>query len=158
LVALDRQSLRSFEVIVVDDSSDDDTVEWVRENRPRDVVIELPRRKGLAVALNRGIESANGPYIALLNNDAVPDVDWLMQFDNAFRTEPEVSFLASRIRLYDDPSRLHAAGDTYSRSGLSGIQMVVSTWIRATFLAHVRLLQLIDVNFLRMWVCLTRIL
>ena len=84
LAALDRQSLRSFEVIVVDDSSDDDTVEWIRENRPRDVVIELPSRKGLAVALNRGIESANGPCIALLNNDAVPDVDWLMQFDNAF--------------------------------------------------------------------------
>ena len=120
LGALDRQSLRSFEVIVVDDSSDDDTVEWIRENRPRDVVIELPSRKGLAVALNRGIESAKGLYIALLNNDAVPDVDWLMQFDNAFQTEPEVSFLASRIRLYDDPSRLHAAGDTYSRSGLPG--------------------------------------
>tara|TARA_Y100000588_G_scaffold382771_1_gene470929 strand:+ start:16158 stop:17123 length:966 start_codon:yes stop_codon:yes gene_type:complete len=120
LTALDRQSLRSFEVIIVDDSSDDDTVEWIRGNRPRDVVIELPGRKGLAVALNRGIESSNAPYIALLNNDAVPDVDWLMEFDNAFRSKPEISFLASRIRLYDDPSRLHAAGDTYSRSGLPG--------------------------------------
>ena len=120
LSALDKQSLGNFEIIVVDDSSDDDTVEWIRGNRPRDVLIELPSRKGLAVALNRGIESANAPFVALLNNDAVPDVDWLMEFDNAFRAEPEVSFLAARIRLYDDPSRLHAAGDTYSRSGLPG--------------------------------------
>ena len=120
LNALDRQSLRNFEIIVVDDASDDDTVEWIRENRPRDVVIELSARRGLAVALNRGIEFASASYIALLNNDAVPDAGWLMALDNAFRAEPAVSFLASRIRLYDDPSRLHAAGDTYSRSGLPG--------------------------------------
>lgn len=120
LNALDLQSLRNFEVIVVDDASDDDTVEWIKESRPRDVVIELPSRRGLAVALNRGIELASAPYIASLNNDAVPDAGWLTALDNAFRTDPAVSFLASRIRLYDDPSRLHAAGDTYSRSGLPG--------------------------------------
>ena len=99
LSALDKQSLGNFEIIVVDDSSDDDTVEWIRGNRPRDVLIELPSRKGLAVALNRGIESASAPFVALLNNDAVPDADWLMEFDNAFRAEPEVSFLLSLIHI-----------------------------------------------------------
>ena len=118
LDGLDSQVLRDFEVVVVDDGSDDDTVAWMRAQRPADRVIELPSQRGLAVALNRGIAVARGRYIALLNNDAVPEPGWLAALDRAFADMPDASFLASRILLYDDPARLHAAGDTFGRNGL----------------------------------------
>ncbi len=120
LGGLDAQVLQDFEVIVVDDGSDDDTVAWMRSQRPADRVVELPSQRGLAAALNRGIAAARGRFIALLNNDAVPEPGWLAALDHAFATSPTASFLASRILLYDDPSRLHAAGDTYGRDGLPG--------------------------------------
>ena len=118
LGGLDAQTLRDFEVVVIDDGSDDDTVAWMRAQRPADRVIEMPKQRGLAVALNRGIDAAQGRFIAVLNNDAVPAPDWLAALDRAFATVPDASFLASRILLYDDPSRLHAAGDAYGRNGL----------------------------------------
>ena len=118
LDGLDAQVLRDFEIVVVDDGSDDDTVAWMRSERPADRVVELPSQGGLAAALNRGIAVARGEFIALLNNDAVPDPAWLAALDRAFATTPDASFLASRILLYDDPSRLHAAGDTFGRDGL----------------------------------------
>lgn len=115
---LDGQVLRDFEVVVVDDGSDDDTVAWMRAERPADRVIELPSQRGLAAALNRGITEARGRYIAVLNNDAVPSPGWLSALDRAFAEAPDASFLASRILLYDDPTRLHAAGDTFGHNGL----------------------------------------
>ena len=118
LDGLDGQVLRDFEVVVVDDGSDDDTVAWMHAQRPDDRVVELPSQRGLAAALNRGIEVARGNFIALLNNDAVPEPGWLAALDREFGTAPDASFLASRILLYDDPSRLHAAGDTFGRNGL----------------------------------------
>lgn len=118
LDGLDSQTFRDFEVLVVDDGSDDDTAAWFKVHRPSDSLIEVAERRGLAAALNTGIKSARGSYLALLNNDAVPDPEWLAAFDHAFDVEDSVSFLASRIRLYDDPTRLHAAGDTYSLEGL----------------------------------------
>lgn len=120
LGGLDAQVLQDFEVLVVDDGSDDDTVVWMRAQRPVDRLIEQPTQCGLAAALNRGIAAAHGRFIAVLNNDAVPEPGWLGALDRAFAAAPDASFLASRIRLYDDPSRLHAAGDTFGRNGLPG--------------------------------------
>ena len=120
LGGLDVQVLRDFEVVVVDDGSDDDTVAWMRRERPADRLIEQPSQRGLAAALNRGIEVTDSQFIAVLNNDAVPARGWLEALDRAFAEAPRASFLASRILLYDDPSRLHAAGDTFGRNGLPG--------------------------------------
>ncbi|MDE2901826.1 MAG: glycosyltransferase family 2 protein [Chloroflexota bacterium] len=120
LGGLDAQVLRDFEIVVVDDGSDDDTVAWMGDRRRDDRLIKLPTQSGLAAALNRGIEAARGQFIAVLNNDAVPEPGWLEALDCAFAAAPGTSFLASRIRLYDDPLRLHAAGDTYGRNGLPG--------------------------------------
>ena len=120
LDGLDAQDLRDFEVVVVDDGSDDDTAGWMQAQRPTHRLIELPTQRGLAAALNCGIAAARGEFIALLNNDAVPEPGWLAALDRAFASAPDASFLASRIRLYDDPSRLHAAGDTFGRNGLPG--------------------------------------
>ena len=120
LAALDRQALDDFETIVVDDASTDDTLDWLRSNCPRTRVAALPRRRGLAHALNQGLAVARGRFIAVLNNDAVPEPGWLAALDRDFAEHPEAGFLASRILLYDAPDRLHAAGDYYTRSGLPG--------------------------------------
>ena len=120
LEGLNGQTLDQFETIVVDDASDDDTVAWLGQTWPHVRLVALRRRRGLAHALNRGLEAAQGEYIALLNNDAVPDPDWLAALDAAFEQSSEVGMLASRIRLFDVPERLHAAGDFYTLGALPG--------------------------------------
>ena len=120
LDGLSRQTLREFETIVVDDASDDDTCEWLREHAPDVTVVELSTRRGLAHAVNQGLDVAGGDCLALMNNDAVPEPDWLAELDRAFEEFPEASILASRILLYADPGRLHAAGDFFTSSGLPG--------------------------------------
>ena len=84
LDALKRQTCSDFEVIVVDNGSTDGSVDFLRENYP-DFVAVLPQKKnlGFGAANNIGIRKAAGKYIALLNNDAVPDERWLEELVNA---------------------------------------------------------------------------
>lgn len=62
-----------FEIIVVDDCSQDGTVSFVREkfNLQSVRVIELEKNSGPAHARNVGIEASKGNYISLLDSDDI---------------------------------------------------------------------------------------
>ncbi|HEU0305088.1 MAG TPA: glycosyltransferase family 2 protein [Gaiellaceae bacterium] len=63
------ESVAGYETIVVDNGSTDGTVELVRERFPGAMLVEQPNL-GLAAGWARGIESAAGRYVMLLNADA----------------------------------------------------------------------------------------
>lgn len=65
------------ETIVVDNGSRDGSLELVAERWPGVRRIALGRNLGFAGANNAGARAARGAYLALLNNDARPDGDWL---------------------------------------------------------------------------------
>ncbi len=63
-----------FELIYVDDGSNDKTVEEVKTfNDPRLTLIELKKNYGQSTALAAGIDYANGDFIALLDGDMQND-------------------------------------------------------------------------------------
>ena len=69
-----QQTYRNWELLVIDDGSEDETVRVVREYQRRDGRIHLTcvTLGGVSKARNRGIESAEGEYIVFLDSD-----DWL---------------------------------------------------------------------------------
>ncbi len=60
-----------FEVIYVDNASEDGTVEMVQKEFPEARIIENDENKGFIKANNQGIEIANGRYVLLLNSDTI---------------------------------------------------------------------------------------
>jgi N-acetylglucosaminyl-diphospho-decaprenol L-rhamnosyltransferase len=62
-------SVDEYETIVVDNGSTDGTVELVRDRYPQVKLIEQPNL-GLAAGWSRGLESASGRFVMLLNADA----------------------------------------------------------------------------------------
>lgn len=125
LEALQAQHFRDFETILVDDGSDDGSAEWVRRHYPEVQVLKLPRNMGMATAVNRGWRLSAGRDVALLNNDTRADPGWLEALVEAAEAHPEVPFFASKIRLFDRPNILHAAGDLY---GVDGIPRNRGAW------------------------------
>jgi hypothetical protein len=92
LSALLRSDLprESWELIVVDDASGDDTAEVAR--RYADVVVELPgsRALGPAYARNRGCDAARGAVMVFVDADVCVHTDTLRKFDELFHDEPGI--------------------------------------------------------------------
>ena len=77
LSGVDGQRFRDFEIIVVDDSSVDATVLWLRAQYPGARVLTMERPGGAARARNRGLELARGELIAFLDDDDVWQPEYL---------------------------------------------------------------------------------
>jgi GT2 family glycosyltransferase len=70
----------AFDVVVVDNGSNDGTVAYLRHLAARDVrvrVFENERNLGFAAATNRGVALATGGIVVLLNNDTIVTAGWL---------------------------------------------------------------------------------
>lgn len=68
--SLRKQEYKNFEVIVVDDGSEDDTADIVKKFSDLDIkYIKLEKNQGQSHARNVGLEHAKGKYIAFLDSD-----------------------------------------------------------------------------------------
>ena len=75
LDALRTQTL-PHDLLVVDNASSDGTSELL-EKHPEARVRRLPRNLGFAGGVAAGLEEVHTPYVALINDDAVPEPGWL---------------------------------------------------------------------------------
>ncbi|UVI29123.1 glycosyltransferase [Paenibacillus spongiae] len=101
LLSLLQQSFNgSYEVIVVDNRSTDNTREVVQEfQRLVDVPIVYlyEERLGLSVARNRAIREASGEYVLFLDDDAVASEDWIRCIVALFELDPRIGCAGGKI-------------------------------------------------------------
>jgi len=73
LPSIHSQTYKNFEVILVDNNSQDDSIEFIQKRLPSARVIKLRKNYGYAGAANVGIKASNGNIIIVLNNDVELD-------------------------------------------------------------------------------------
>lgn len=118
LGSLSLQTFRDFEIIVVDNGSQDGSAEYVRQAYPGAILIPLQTNTGFASGSNAGIRAASGKYIALLNNDTRTDPAWLAELVAAAEATPASGMWASKILSYDRPEVIDNVGLLLYRDGL----------------------------------------
>lgn len=67
----------SYEIILVDNNSGDDTVRNIKKDFPEVRLIENNQNIGFPKAVNQAIQNTIGDYILLLNNDTIVTQGWL---------------------------------------------------------------------------------
>jgi GT2 family glycosyltransferase len=77
-------------------------------------VIENTRNCGFGEAINQGLRVSTAPYLATLNDDAVPRPDWLDALLRAIERRPDAGMCASQVRLFGE-DRLDSAGMLIAR-------------------------------------------
>jgi len=118
LGSLGNQSFRDFETVLVDNGSEDGSLDFVAENFPGTKTVALGENRGFAAAVNAGIEASEAEYVVLLNNDTEQDRGWLEALVRAAEDHPESGFFASKLVDFHDRGVMDGAGDAMRLSGL----------------------------------------
>jgi hypothetical protein len=111
LASLQAQTLARWELIIVDDGSQDDTAlalalaPWLSDARIR--YQRLAHNEGLGRALNRALDAASAPLIAYLPSDDVFHADHLERLAAALAESPDVVLACSGLRHHGNR---HAEG------------------------------------------------
>jgi len=110
LGALMIQSGVSYEVIVVDNGSTDDSVATTRSRYPTIRVIELPTNIGVAAGYNVGFLACSTEFLVTLNNDTAVQPGWLRALVDAARSSSRIGSVASLLCMADHPDMIDSAG------------------------------------------------
>jgi GT2 family glycosyltransferase len=115
LDSLNRQTLPG-EVIVVDNGSRDGSVQLIEDYYPDVHILRLEDNDGFAGGVNAGIGYARkqgADYIALCNNDAVAEENWLERLVAQAEASGDIAVVTSKILAYDGET-IDSTGDGYS--------------------------------------------
>ena len=96
------------EIIIVDNSSKDDSVNFLETNYPKIKVIEN-KIKNYAKAINHGIKNAKGQYIAILNSNTVVENNWLKGLMDIIDQDEKIGVVQSKM-LFSDEEMIKSAG------------------------------------------------
>jgi len=118
LPSLAAQEYRDFRTLVVDNGSEDQSVDYLHGSWPDVDVLELPENVGFAPAVNRGIQAATGDYIALLNNDVELEPAWLGELVDDLDRHPRAGSAASKLVDFHNRNLLDGAGDALLWTGV----------------------------------------
>ncbi len=121
LSSIKKQTYTKLEVIIVDNNSSDDSIEFIKKNYPDYKVIANKKNDGFAKGNNLGITESKGEYIILLNNDIYVEPGYVEKFINAFKEIPNLGIAQSKIIWMKDKKLLDGCG---------------SFWTNTTFLYH----------------------
>ncbi len=119
------QAFDDFETILIDNASQDDSVNYARGNFPWVRALPQSGNLGFSKAGNLGVESARGEYVALLNTDLRLEPLWLGELVAAAERDDTIAAVASKIMLYSRPGVLNGVGGCMNRLGY--------TWDRGMF-------------------------
>ncbi|MCP9473460.1 MAG: glycosyltransferase, partial [Nitrospira sp.] len=90
-----------YEVILVDNGSTDGTTAFLQTLQGEVQVIRNEENRGFAKACNQGAKAARGKYLVFLNNDTIPQPNWLGPLVQEVEEHPEVGVVGSKL-LYPD--------------------------------------------------------
>jgi GT2 family glycosyltransferase len=96
-----KDSARQFEIIIVDDCSTDDSVEYLKDNFPQISVLSNQHNSGFSKTINKGIFAAKNELVLLLNSDVKLSRNY---FNDQFKhfEAPDTFGIMGKIIGWDD--------------------------------------------------------
>ncbi len=120
LPSLLNQTFKDFEIILSDNGSTDESVNFVKKKFPTVKILENKKNYGFAKGNNLAAKVAlenKVDYIAFLNPDTEVDRNWLGELIKVAESNPEIGACTSKALLFDNRDILDSAGGVLNYLG-----------------------------------------
>lgn len=134
------QTFPDFELIVINDASQDETATLLKQYAKKDKRIRIltnKENKGIAVSLNRGLDKARGIYIARMDDDDISLPDRFQKQKEFLDKHPEITVVGSAYELFENGAIVQMESEPARNQILAYFQVPVfhpATMIRHDFL------------------------
>lgn len=100
-----KQTDADFELIIVDDGSNDNSLEVLSTFSDPRIKVYSQSNQGAHSAINRGIHEARGKYLAILNSDDAYHPQRLEKLISILERDGEIGLVGSHIQIIDEANR-----------------------------------------------------
>jgi len=97
-------------IYLIDNGSNDDSVEFIRSNFNRVKIIKLDKNYGFAKGYNIGLKNIDDDILCLLNNDVEVSENWTEEILKQFAAEPNTAVIQPKLKDYYNKSNFDYAG------------------------------------------------
>jgi GT2 family glycosyltransferase len=115
------------EIIIVDDASTDDSVDFLKKDYPTIRVFKFTKNRGFSSGVNMGVRMAKGNFVVLLNTDVFPEIDFLAHVFDHF-ADPKVFAVSFHERGYGWAKGLMKDGFIVHDPGSESTGSHISFW------------------------------
>ncbi|MAT97138.1 MAG: hypothetical protein CL608_08350 [Anaerolineaceae bacterium] len=113
LLSLKEVTYPNFQIVVVDNGSNDDSPQQIVASHPDLTLVTCEVNKGIAAGYNRGIQfalQAGADHVVVMNNDLVFDPEFLSAMVRTIQIWPQSGIIMPKIYYYDDPDVIWSTG------------------------------------------------
>jgi len=115
LKSLEKIEYENYEIILVDNNSTDDSIEFVKNRYPSIIIIKLDKNYGFAEPNNIGAKNAKGEFLFFLNNDTNVTSNFVSEMVNVVKTEKNIAICQSL--LLKPNGEVDSSGDFVDTNG-----------------------------------------
>jgi len=101
---------KEADIIIADNASTDDSVEYIAENFPEVLLIQNKFNGGFAQGYNEALKELNYTYFLLLNSDIEVTPNWLQPLLDKIHEEPHIAGVQPKILSYANQNQFEHAG------------------------------------------------
>ena len=102
--SIDKQTYTNYEVIIIDDGSNEETKQYLYKHRNKYKIIHQDTNKGIVVGRKTGVANAKGDYIVFLDSDDILNDKALENLNNIINIDDYDVIMSETPKFTDDIS------------------------------------------------------
>jgi hypothetical protein len=110
LKSLYSQNYSNYEIILVDNGSEDNTPQEIRKKFQKVYIVENKKNLGIAGGRNSGLRFARGSYILFLDSDTIVDKNMIRELINVIEKGKKIGIVVPKMYFLDTPNLIWYAG------------------------------------------------
>ncbi|MDB5120885.1 MAG: putative glycosyltransferase [Sphingobacteriales bacterium] len=101
---------QNLEIVVGDNFSTDDSIEYLKSNYPEIKIISNDKNYGFAEGYNKVLSTVEADYYVLLNSDVEVTKDWIQPVIELMETDDSIAAAQPKLLSYHDKTKFEYAG------------------------------------------------